>query len=265
MARLDVDPNRSAAESALSSRTFVRGGGRRLHACIGLLFVSVALQACGTSSAPVHSHALWLLVDAGCNQGWAPVPSLQCYPEHGDAVLKDRCGATHYLLIPTARRTGVESAELLRDDEPDYFGDAWAARDRVIAASGRSDVRTDELGLAINSRWGRSQDQLHIHIDFVRPEVRDAIRQWRREGASSPSLSLLGHSYRIVHVETLQGPSLFQRAAGAADTLQQREMNTIAVVGDGASGFNVLFGHADPTALDRGHGEEILVPRRCDN
>ena len=80
------------------------------------------------------------------------MPSLQCHPEHGDAVLKDRCGATHYLLIPTARRTGVESPELLRDDEPDYFGDAWAARDRVIAASGRSDVRTDELGLAINSR-----------------------------------------------------------------------------------------------------------------
>ena len=66
-------------------------------------------------------------------------------------------------------------------------------------------------------------------------------------------------------METLQGPSLFQRAAGAADTLQQREMNTIAVVGDGASGFNVLFGHADPTGPDRGHGEEILVPRRCGN
>jgi CDP-diacylglycerol pyrophosphatase len=233
--------------------------------CIGLLFAWVALQACGTSSAPVHSNALWLVVDTGCNQGWAPVPSLQCYPAHRDAVLKDRCGATHYLLIPTARRIGVESPELLRDDEPDYFGDAWAARERVIAASGRSEVRTDELGLAVNSRWGRSQDQLHIHIDFVRPEVRDAIRQWQRQGASSPSLSLFGHSYRIVHVETLQHPNPFQRAASAADTRRQREMNTIAVVGDGASGFIVLFGHADPMRLDRGHGEEILVPRHCGN
>jgi CDP-diacylglycerol pyrophosphatase len=191
------------------------------------------------------------------------VPSLQCNRVLGEAVLKDRCGATHYLLIPTARRIGVESPELLRDDEPDYFADAWAARDRVIAASGRSDVRPDELGLAINSRWGRSQDQLHIHIDFVRPEVRDAIRQWAREGASRPSLELFGHSYRIVHVAALQRPTPFQRAAGADDTVQQRERNTIAMVGDGASGFYVLIGHADLAGLDRGHAEEILVPRRC--
>ena len=225
----------------------------------------MALAACSTSSSPAHSNALWLLVNAGCNQGWAPVPSLQCHPEHGDAVLKDRCGATHFLLMPMARRTGVESAELLRDDEPDYFGDAWAARDRVIAASGRSDVRVDELGLAINSRWGRSQDQLHIHIDFVRAEVRDAIAQWRRQGASAPSLSLFGHTYRIIHVAALREPSPFQRAAGAADTLQQREMNTIAVIGDSTSGFTVLFGRADPDGPDRGHAEEILVPRRCGN
>ena len=191
------------------------------------------------------------------------MPSLQCHPEHGDAVLKDRCGATHFLLMPMARRTGVESPELLRDDEPDYFGDAWAARDRVIAASGRSDVRVDELGLAINSRWGRSQDQLHIHIDFVRAEVRDAIAQWRRQGASAPSLSLFGHTYRIIHVAALREPSPFQRAAGAADTLQQREMNTIAVIGDSTSGFTVLFGRADPNGPDRGHAEEILVARRC--
>lgn len=248
----------------MACEVFRGGAGRRLSACISLLLAAIALLACGTSP-PGHSNTLWLLVDAGCNQGWAPVPYLHCYPEHGDAVLKDRCGATHFLLIPLARRTGVESPELLRDDEPDYFGDAWAARDRVIDASGRSEVRADELGLAINSRWGRSQGQLHIHIDFVRAEVRDAIAQWQRQGASAPSLSLFGHTYRIVHVATLRQPSPFQRAAAATDTLQQREMNTIAVIGDSSSGFTVLFGRADPNGTDRGHSEEILVPRRCGN
>jgi CDP-diacylglycerol pyrophosphatase len=246
----------------LSSDVFRGGAGRKLVACFSLSIALVALPACGTSS-PGGSNALWRLVDAGCNQGWAPVPSLHCNRGGGDAVLKDICGGTHYLLIPTARRTGVESAELLRDDEPDYFGDAWIARDRVIAASGRSDVHPDELGLAINSRWSRSQNQLHIHIDFVRPEVRDAIGRWRREGASADSIELFGHAYRIVHVETLQRPTPFQMAASSGDTLQQREMNTIAVVGDGASGFYVLFGRADPMGRDRGHGEEILVPRHC--
>jgi len=235
---------------------------RLRHAWPGLLVASIGLQACATSSAPVHSNALWQVVNAGCNQGLPLAPSLQCYPARGDAVLKDICGATHYLLIPTARRVGIESPQLLLDDEPDYFGDAWAARDRVIAASGRTQVGSDELGLAVNSRWGRSQDQLHIHIDFVRPEVRDAIRQWLRQGASSPRIELFGHAYHIVHVESLQRPSPFQTAAAGATT-QQREMNTIAVVGDGASGFYVLGGHVDPGRLDRGHAEEILVPRHC--
>jgi len=228
-----------------------------------LLIVAAVLQACATSSPTGHSNALWVLVDVGCNKGLNLVPSLQCDPAHADAVLKDRCGPTHYLLIPTARRTGVESPELLGDDEPDYFAYAWAARDHVISASGRSDVREDELGLAINSRWGRSQDQLHIHIDFIKPEVRDAIRQWRREGAAHPGIELLGHSYRIVHVDALQRPSPFQRAASADDTPAQREMNTIAVVSDGASGFYVLFGRADLAHLDRGHAEELLIDRHC--
>jgi CDP-diacylglycerol pyrophosphatase len=242
-----------------------QGAHRRLSVCLGLLIAAAALQACATSAPPGHSNALWVVVDTGCNKGLNLLPSLQCDRARGEAILKDRCGATHYLLIPTERRAGIESPELLRDDEPDYFADAWAARDRVIAASGRSDVRIDEIGLAINSRWGRSQDQLHIHIDFVNPKVRDAIGQWRRQGASRSSIALFGHSYRIIHVESLQHPSPFQRTASAADTLSQREMNTIAVLSDGASGFYLLFGRVDLAALDRGHAEEILIPRHCGN
>jgi CDP-diacylglycerol pyrophosphatase len=250
-----------------AAASFVAGGARcRPCTWLGLLAASMALQACATSgtfSPPVHSTALWQVVNAGCNQGWAPVPSLHCDPARGDAVLKDICGDTHFLLIPTARRVGIESAELMRDEEPDYFGDAWAARERVIEAAERP-VRPEELGLAVNSRWGRSQDQLHIHIDLVRPEVRDAIGRWLREQASSPDIELYGHTYRIVHAASLQRPSPFQRA-GAGATAQQREMNTIAVVSDGASGFYVLIGHVDPGRLDRGHAEEILVPRQCGN
>ena len=254
---------RFRGSAALSSRFFRRAAVRRLAAGIGLFIALATLQACGSAAPPGHSNALWIVVDAGCNQGWAPIPTLQCYPKRGDALLKDRCGETHYLLIPMARRIGVESPELLRDDEPDYFADAWAERERVIAASGRSTVSSDELGLAINSRWGRSQDQLHIHIDFVRPQVRDAIQQWLGEGAARPRIELFGHTYRIAHVAGFGRPTPFQQAATPGDSLQQRELNTIAAVGDGGSGLYVLFGRADPGGLDRGHGEEILIPRHC--
>jgi CDP-diacylglycerol pyrophosphatase len=162
-----------------------------------------------------------------------------------------------------ARRTGVESPELLRDDEPDYFADAWTERERVIAASGRPKAGSDELGLAINSRWGRSQDQLHIHIDFVHSQVRNTIKQWELEGASRPTIELFGHTYRIVHLPGFGRPTPFQQAAMAGDSLQQRELNTIAAVGDGGSGVYVLFGHANPGGFDRGHGEEILIPKQC--
>jgi CDP-diacylglycerol pyrophosphatase len=228
------------------------------------LFVALAvLQACVSTPVPGQSNALWILVNARCNQDWAPVPSLQCYPDRSEALLKDQCGQTHYLLIPMARRTGVESPELLRDDEPDYFADAWSERERVVAASGHPTASSDELGLAINSRWGRSQDQLHIHIDFVRPQVRNAIKQWEREGASRPTIELFDHTYRIVHLSGFGRPTPFQRAATADDSLQQRELNTIAAVGDGRSGVYVLFGQADFGRLDTGHSEEILIPKHC--
>jgi CDP-diacylglycerol pyrophosphatase len=238
--------------------------GCGLRACKWLFIASAVLGGCSSSSscAPTDS-VLWCLVDAGCNRGAAPGPSLQCNPMHQDAVLKDRCGATHYLLIPTRLRVGIENPELLRDDEPNYFADAWAARDRVIAASGRSDVGSDELGLAINSRRGRSQEQLHIHVDFVNPAVRDLLLQWLREGGSRPRIELLGHAYRIVHVATLQSPTPFQRAASADEAQARRDLNTIAVVGDGDSGFVVLFGRAGLLGPDRGHAEDILVPRHC--
>ena len=34
----------------------------------------------------------------------------------------------------------------------------------------------DDISLAVNSVYGRSQNQLHIHIDCVRSDVRNALR-----------------------------------------------------------------------------------------
>jgi CDP-diacylglycerol pyrophosphatase len=241
---------------------------RRLPAGCVAAATAAALLCAGLSSGcapvpPAHDAlALWKRVDAGCNRAEAHGADLSCDAAHHDAVLKDRCGATRFLLIPIQRRSGVESDELLQDGEPDYFADAWIARREVVRASGRPQAGDDEIGLAVNSRWGRSQDQLHIHIDFVSEPVREALRRWSRQGRTSGRIELSGHGYRVERIDSLRAPSPFQRAAAGLDASARGRLS-IAVIGNGGSGFFLLTGRADLLGLDRGHAEELLVPKVC--
>src|ERR1700675_2603281 len=55
----------------------------------------------------------------------------------GFAVLADRKGGAHFLLIPTRTMAGIESPEVLEPGAPNYFEAAWQARDRIAAVVGR--------------------------------------------------------------------------------------------------------------------------------
>ena len=96
--------------------------------------------------------------------------------ERGYAVLKDIRGRSQYLVLPVARITGIGSPAVLKPDAPNFFADAWTARLYVDAALHRIMPR-DELILAVNSKYGRTQNQLHIHVDCIRPDVREALRR----------------------------------------------------------------------------------------
>ena len=65
---------------------------------------------------------------------------------------------------------------LLKVHSENYFADAWQAREYVSGAL-HEVLPRDDIGLAINSLRGRSQDQLHIHIDCIRPDVRAALHK----------------------------------------------------------------------------------------
>src|ERR1051325_9340828 len=138
---------------------------------LGLLLPSVAARA-------FDPNALWKIVSGQCvpNQlaHGDPKPcvevDLKDGAEHGYAVLKDLHGATQYLLIPTQRIVGIESPELLAPNAANYFADAWNARGFVEKALGHA-LPIDALGLAVNSKLARTQNQLHVHIDCVRPDV----------------------------------------------------------------------------------------------
>src|SRR5208282_4489243 len=74
---------------------------------------------------------------------------------------------------------------------------AWLAVPRLNALA-RRDLPRDDVSLAINSISGRSQNQLHIHIDCISAEVRDSLHQYASEiGDKWAPLSekLAGHQY----------------------------------------------------------------------
>ena len=78
------------------------------------------------------------------------------------------------IVSPTVQTIGIAAQRLRGPDAPNYFQDAWASRSYATDGLARQPGRAD-LALAVNSRIGRSQDQLHIHIDCIRPKVRDVL------------------------------------------------------------------------------------------
>src|SRR5689334_17150109 len=132
--------------------------------------------------------ALWNIVHGQCvpdqqehdNPKPCAMVALQDGLERGYAVLKDLRGAAQFLLIPTARISGIERPKLLVSDAPNYFAAAWQARSYVDARAHRILPR-ESISLAINSRVSRTQNQLHIHIDCIRTDVRDALRKHEAE------------------------------------------------------------------------------------
>ncbi|SAK56772.1 CDP-diacylglycerol pyrophosphatase [Caballeronia calidae] len=173
----------------------------------------------------------------------------------GYAVLKDIVGVAQYLLIPTARVSGIESPELLEPNAPNYFRDAWNARVYVNRALRRTLPR-DEVSLAINSASGRTQNQLHIHIDCLAPDVVRALREVGpgigREWAPLP-VRLRGHMYSAMRIDdadlahTDPFKLIAPYAASRGQTMgEQTLLLAGAVRSDGAPAFYLLNDHVQP-------------------
>jgi len=236
-------------------------------AAAGLVLSSLAVQA-------YDPNALWKIVHGECVPNQLerrdPKPcaevTLRNGVEHGYAVLKDIHGATQYLLIPTQRIAGIESPELLAPDAANYFADAWNARGFVEKALGRP-LPIDVMSLAVNSKLARTQNQLHIHIDCIRPDVRATLLKLRTSiGYAWEPLAepVGGYGYWAMRVmgATLAGHDPFKLlaggVAGAGDDMQLR---TLAVVGmrfeNDAPGFVILQDRADLLHLNFAAGARL--------
>ncbi|VEB76000.1 CDP-diacylglycerol pyrophosphatase [Providencia rustigianii] len=107
-------------------------------------------------------------------------------------------------MIPTDKVSGIESPLLLTETSPDYFALAWNERESV-SPTGQSPISDDKLALAINSQYGRSQDQLHIHISCLKPQVIQQLNQHTNaitsEWSAFPT-PLEGHEYWVKKLGT---------------------------------------------------------------
>jgi len=234
---------------------------------LGLVFAPGSAYAADPS-------ALWKIVNGKCvpheqaERDPSPCSEVDLAPGVGKgfAVLKDIVGVAQFLLIPTARISGIEDPAILAPDAANYWDDAWKARTFVDDRLHTSLPR-DAVSLAINSSVGRTQDQLHIHIDCIRPDVRAAIvaNLDKVDSVWTPfPIPLAGHTYRSVRInqDTLDGVNPFRVLADSDPRAKgDMGMHTLVLVGeifaDGNNGFVLLDDHADLAAGNRASGEQL--------
>jgi CDP-diacylglycerol pyrophosphatase len=215
--------------------------------------------------------ALRLIVQGQCVVNWSqkkdPAPCERVVlsnarsGDSGYAVLADRKGGAHYLLIPVQTMAGVDAGELLDPDAPNYFAEAWHSRDLLAKFVGH-DVPGTLVGLAINKRQARSQDQFHIHIECLRQDVVDSLRTVadRLSEAWSP-VTIAGSGYDALRLsgDSLDGANPFELLANLKPDARHH-MGDYTLVVAGAQfttgrGFIVLSG--------TGQTGELLLDAGC--
>jgi CDP-diacylglycerol pyrophosphatase len=181
--------------------------------------------------------------------------------DSGYAVLADPGGGAHYLLIPTQTMAGIESGELLDADAQNYFAEAWSARDLITKFVGHNVPRT-AMALVVNTAHARTQNQFHVDIECVRPDVLDSLRAAAEQVSDiwSP-VNVVGSTYQALKIPdaTLDASYPFELVANMSPDAKHHMGNyTLVVAGmqfKSGPGFILLTG-TGPTG-------ELLLDSSC--
>jgi CDP-diacylglycerol pyrophosphatase len=240
---------------------------------ISLLIIS-NLVACQTPNSNKRSDKLWSIINDSCVPNYnttnnpSPCAEVKYYgtKDLGHVVLKDRVGPLQFLLMPLTKITGIESIELLDPDVPNYFYQAWMARSFMVNKF-ESSIPEEEISLAINSKLGRSQNQLHIHISCIRTDVKNMVHKninffdnvWRAVPGG-----ILGHNYFAIRIKGNELSKLNPFKVLASDFVNAKEnMNEFGMAllpikkSENTFDFILLADRADISNLDYGSVEEI--------
>jgi CDP-diacylglycerol pyrophosphatase len=227
-----------------------------------------ALAVLAAAPARADRLALWTIVHDRCvanlDAGKGPTPCASVDETRGVAILKDIVGVAQFLAIPTRRITGIESPDILMTDAPPVWSEAWKARAVVNARLG-VELPRGAVAIAVNSSVARSQDQLHLHIDCLAPDVASALAGYRQFLTSEWHVlpfALAGRRYwarRLDSTDLADVAPFSLLAQGAPGAGAAMPMESLVAVGadfaPGVPGFILL---ADQVGLDDGgHGEDL--------
>lgn len=231
------------------------------------LSLSLSVLAGCASAPPARSDALWRLIERDCRGPDAPRGAclqVETAADRRNVLVKDAHGHYQFLLMPIDKVSGIENPGLYRRGAPNYFAAAWKARRLTEQALGQTLPR-EVASLALNSPHGRSQHQLHIHVDYLRADVLEALdantaglgQRW----APLPVL-LRGHRYQA---RVLPGAELTANPLN----LLAYDLSGVAAVGQwsllvagradvqGAPGFILLATQLDPGSDNDASAEEL--------
>lgn len=125
-----------------------------------------------------NGNALWQIISQQCVPGQQqkndPSPCQRVDMAAGYVTMKDRNGPLQYLLMPVARICGIESPALGDPATPNFVALAWQQRQLLTMRRGAA-VPDSAISLTINSEYGRTQNQLHIHISCLSREARQQL------------------------------------------------------------------------------------------
>jgi len=234
-----------------------------------LAVLALAARCTPTMLDHADGNALWTIVHDVCSVStW---PCLEVNKSGEFALIKDPSSRAQILLVPTRRITGIEDPQLLDPATPEFLAEAWAARGRLDAHLPRP-LRRDEVLLAVNAQTARTQDQLHIHIDCIDPQVRRDLAAMA--GHVGPVWAPLPRTVMGQHLmarrimgTSLEGTDPFLDLAQLLhDPAGRMGTQNLAVAGmsfRGGPGFVELTGPADLDAAGNHMAAEALQDHSC--
>jgi CDP-diacylglycerol pyrophosphatase len=177
----------------------------------------------------------------------------------GYAILKSPRNRSEFLVTPAVSIAGLESEDAASAAAASLWETAWDVRDDVASRVGRSLPRT-AVGLVVNSKSSRTQDQLHIHIDCVSA----AVTKLLAGGPTEPGpWAQFGHRLKgtrywlkpmagssLVDVNVLEAVMGLPQAAAALSNLSVAVIPASLASGDGFYVLASLSGAPSEPLLD---------------